>query len=134
MQITNSECFSNQNQHLQNQVYVGIFWVVSKSYFSKNSILEWCTMHLFQKVYKSSSNFLVTLKCSWCLRSLFLILIGWCGVVLTCYFLFLVGGVTITYQITSGGTLQTNGTLTLCDALDDGTSEIFGLLNFITLN
>ncbi|XP_052700396.1 uncharacterized protein LOC128177638 [Crassostrea angulata] len=44
------------------------------------------------------------------------------------------GGVTITYQITSGGSLQTNGTLILCDALDDGTSEIFGLLNFITLN
>lgn len=64
----------------------------------------------------------------------FLIVIGWCGVVLTYYVLFLVGGVTITYQITSGGTLQTNGTLTLCDALDDGTSEIFGLLNFITLN
>lgn len=53
---------------------------------------------------------------------------------LTYYFFFFLGGVTIAYQITAGGSLQTNGTLTLCGALDDGTSEIFGLLNFITLN
>lgn len=52
-QITNSECFSNRNQHLQKSSLCRHFLSFVKVIFLKK-ILVWCTMHLYQNALKSS--------------------------------------------------------------------------------